>query len=137
MLQKKWVRIALLLLPVLGIAAAVLLHDTAVFIARDILPPCDTYTLAGIYCPGCGLTRCILALMEFDILLAFRQNAVVVLLLTALMLLYAEVLLLSFGKDVHLLPRRPWFWILFGILAAIYFILRNFLPELMPVTIIL
>lgn len=137
MLQKRWVRIALLLLPVILLAAALLLRDFAVYLAREVLPPCNTYTLAGIYCPGCGLTRCILALMEFDVLLALRQNAVIVMLLVLLLLLYAEAVLLSFGKDVHLLPRFAWFWILFGILAAGYLVLRNFVPWLMPMDVIL
>lgn len=45
--------------------------------------PCILHELTGLYCPGCGLTRCCLALLQGDVMLAFRQNAAV-LILTAL-----------------------------------------------------
>jgi hypothetical protein len=35
------------------------------------LPPCPTYALAGIECPGCGAARCVGALLEGDLIGAF------------------------------------------------------------------
>ncbi|MBQ8724275.1 MAG: hypothetical protein IJY74_01215, partial [Oscillospiraceae bacterium] len=66
------------------------------------------------------------------ILLAVRCNAVIVMLLLFLMLLYTEWVFTAFGREVKLLPRKLWFWILFAACAVVYFILRNYLPALMP-----
>jgi hypothetical protein len=43
--------------------------------------PCPFHALTGLYCPGCGLTRVILSLMDFDIAQAFRFNSLIFLLL--------------------------------------------------------
>ena len=37
--------------------------------------PCLSYVIFKIHCPGCGLTRMCVALIEGNIQLAFRQNA--------------------------------------------------------------
>jgi hypothetical protein len=39
--------------------------------------PCMFRELTGLWCPGCGLTRLVLALMELDFLQAFRYNRLV------------------------------------------------------------
>ncbi len=135
-LNRKWVRILLLLLPVIFVITCVLLQDTALWIAENALPECVSFAELGIYCPGCGLTRCILAVMNGDLWLAFRNNAAVTVLFICIVLLYAEMIMLSFGKDVHLLPRKAWIWILLGIAAGAYFVLRNFIPELQPLPLI-
>jgi hypothetical protein len=136
MLQKTWVRIVLLALPFVFVICCILLRDTAYYIAENLLPECESYSNLGIYCPGCGLTRCILAIMSGDLWLAFRNNAVIFCLFTFVALLYAEAVFLSFGKDVHLLPRKAWFFIAFGVCAVLYLVLRNFVPILEPVPII-
>lgn len=130
--SKTWVRVLLLSLPVVFITACVLLQDTALWIAENVLPECVSFVELHIYCPGCGLTRCILAVMNGRLWLAVRCNAVVTMLFLFIALLYTELVFLSFGKDVYLLPRKAWVWILFGIMAAGYFVLRNFIPELQP-----
>ena len=122
----------LLAVPVLLAAACILFHDAALYMAREVFPPCSTYVLLGIYCPGCGLTRCILALMEGNVILALRCNGAIVCLLLFLVLLYAEWVFAAFGREVKLLPRKIWFWIIFAACAVIYFILRNYIPLLMP-----
>ncbi len=37
--------------------------------------PCFSYTFFKFHCPGCGLTRMCVALIEGNVALAFRQNA--------------------------------------------------------------
>ncbi len=132
MLNRTWVRILLLSLPVIFVAACILLRDFAYSLAVNVMPPCDTYSKLGFLCAGCGLTRCILAIMEGNLFLAVRSNAAVFLLFVCVVLLYIEILLLSFGKDVRILPRKPWVWVIVGILAAVYFVLRNFFDVLAP-----
>lgn len=132
MIRKPWVRAVLLSLPVIFVLCCIILRDYAFYIAQNYLPPCVSYSHLGIYCPGCGLTRFILAIMSGDLWLAFRCNAVIFCLFAALIAIYAEFVLLSFGKDVHLLPRKPLFYVIFAIAAAVYFVLRNFVPILEP-----
>jgi hypothetical protein len=36
--------------------------------------PCIFHTLTGLYLPGCGMTRCILALLKLEFYQAFRFN---------------------------------------------------------------
>lgn len=36
---------------------------------------CVFYTFTGLYCPGCGMTRCVLSLFNGDLYQAFRYNA--------------------------------------------------------------
>jgi hypothetical protein len=43
--------------------------------------PCPFHALTGLYCPGCGLTRVILSLMDFDLVQAFRFNPLIFILL--------------------------------------------------------
>lgn len=61
-----------------GIAIAVsvgLLYYLVIRIA-DIKIPCIFYTVTGLYCPGCGVTRMILALLRFDFVKAFYSHPV-------------------------------------------------------------
>ena len=43
--------------------------------------PCVIYLITGKYCPGCGVTRMILALGRLDIAAAFSHNALLFILL--------------------------------------------------------
>ena len=40
----------------------------------DISVPCVFRKLTGLYCPGCGLTRMCSAIIEGDLIAAFRYN---------------------------------------------------------------
>lgn len=43
--------------------------------------PCMVHLVTGIYCPGCGITRMFMALVQLDFATALRYNALVTLLL--------------------------------------------------------
>ena len=42
-----------------------------------VLPPCPLHALTGLFCPGCGITRMLLALVHGQPVTAFRQNPMV------------------------------------------------------------
>ena len=40
--------------------------------------PCPFHALTGLYCPGCGITRCLSALLQGNWQAALRSNAAIV-----------------------------------------------------------
>lgn len=86
--------------------------------------PCLFQAFTGLYCPGCGTTRALHALVHGDVATAIAMNP----LLFVLVPLLGVVLLHASGRPVPL-PRRavntllgPWFWLA---LIGGYWLLRN------------
>jgi hypothetical protein len=84
-----------------------------------IFPPCLFRWLTGLYCPGCGGTRCVHALLHGELGQALAYNALVCLLVPLAILWGLWRLLASQRK----LPG----WCLFGVFAAVagFGIVRN------------
>ena len=99
-----------------------------------MLPECNFYKWTGLYCPGCGDTRAVIALMNGDILLSLRQNALMVLLLLILAAMYIELLLkVVFEKRFKSPIFNLKFLCIFLILFAVYSVVRNFIPAIAPI----
>ena len=115
---------------------AVCLISGAVLLIRPdiikLIPPCPYYNILHIYCFGCGGTRCILALLHLDFITAFRQNAVLLLLILMGILFEIQLGCSICGKNIRLVPVSPAYWWTFGTLSLAYFILRNFIPAIAP-----
>ncbi len=88
------------------------------------LPPCPSYWLTGLYCPGCGATRALHALLHGDIEKALSMNPVFVLALPIVLLLIFHhatklparlIVMANFFSDA-----RPWACLLIG-----FAVLRN------------
>lgn len=76
-------------------AVALLAGAAVVLFAVDptrhmVTPPCPYRTLTGLACPGCGLTRCIHALLHGDLALAFSYNPWIFVVGTPASLLFAS-----------------------------------------------
>lgn len=95
------------------------------FVLRHILPPfpCAFACLTHLYCPGCGFTRALGALLRLDLPLALAANPMAIWL--CLTLFYYEVaFLLAWrrGRRVSTLPAVVFAYALLG-----YAVLRNLL----------
>ncbi len=80
---------------------------------------CPIHALTGFYCPGCGSTRAVRALLNGDLPLAFHNNS---LLLAAPALMSLGVLLSKYPKN------RMWLCVFLSLLAIVvvtFTILRN------------
>jgi hypothetical protein len=94
--------------------------------------PCPFYTFLHIYCPGCGGTRFVYALLDGDFLRAVRCNAVFAGAAVLAALYWAENLIFIMGKEIKIIPRSSGFKIAVSGIAAAYLILRNFMPIIAP-----
>ncbi len=86
---------------------------------------CHLYNYTGLYCPACGGTRAMIALLSGDVVSALSHNLLILLLP---LFLYIGLFLLNMvikGRSVNNLYIRPVF--LWGLLATIilFGVLRN------------
>jgi hypothetical protein len=92
--------------------------------AGSPLPPCPFHWLTGLYCPGCGATRALHALLHGDVEKAFSMNPVFVIIFPVLVLLIMDrIIKLPAGMarfTEFFSDARPWAWLLIG-----YAVLRN------------
>lgn len=89
--------------------------------------PCIFYKVTGFYCPGCGMSRCLIALFHFQFYQAFRYNLFGFLLFPSL-LFYIQYQLFcwGFGKKDHLTNKIPKKLIQTTLILLIFYgILRN------------
>ncbi len=92
--------------------------------AGSRFPPCLFRALTGFYCPGCGMTRALHALLHLDIATAFRMNPLV---MTGLALVPGLVAWQVGWRARWFAPvvsvvSRPNFWL---VLIPAYWIARN------------
>ena len=83
---------------------------------------------------GLRNTRSVEALLHGHIFTAIRNNATMPFLSLLPILLYFENLGALFGRDIKLLPRKWLFWGPVIGIFIVYFIVRNFIPVLAPIS---
>ena len=88
---------------------------------------CITKELFHIYCPGCGTTRMLNSLLNFNVLEAFRYNPVMFILsiISSIYIIYISIIYII--KDKIILPNIKILYLIVAILI-IFMILRN-IPE--------
>lgn len=91
---------------------------------NSIFPPCLFHTFSGLYCPGCGATRALHAILHGDLALAWTMNPLLVLALPTVLALTVQQLRpvpntwdLAFRKI-----GNARFW---AILVIVFSVLRN------------
>ena len=92
---------------------------------RMDIPLCILNHLTGLECPGCGAIRSVHALLQGDLLLALRNNALITLAIpfaAVAMTIWTVRRVRGLGTD--LMPSRP---VLLGLvaLAVLFAVLRN------------
>ena len=90
--------------------------------------PCLFYTLTGLKCPGCGVSRMCTALLRGDVGEAFRQNRAILLLLPVGAYVAASwcVGYIRTGTRVQRGAPKAAAWTIVAVLAA-FGLARNFL----------
>lgn len=127
----KFIKKRVILIPLGAVIAGILIRF---LIRHHVSYICPLYAITKIYCPGCGGTRAMLALLEGHILLAMHENPAVIILSLLAIVWYLEQILKTMGKHKNLIPRNFLFWTILIALWIIWDIFRNFIPELMPIT---
>ncbi|GAB2507267.1 DUF2752 domain-containing protein [Lysobacter humi (ex Lee et al. 2017)] len=114
-----WMIAAALAAAALGVGLLLRFDPNA---ADSLFPRCIFLMMTGLYCPGCGLTRMLHALVHGDPAQAIRMNAMVMAMLPALALMAASELrgrsLLPAAVARRLYDARLWLGavIAFGVL---------------------
>ena len=89
-------------------------------------PVCPLYTLTGIHCPGCGLTRGFHALFHGDVLTALHFNALLPVYTFVFGFMFISMVLVAVrgrGLSWKIIPPSAMYGLL--VLAAAFFVLRN------------
>ena len=96
LIKKRAVRVIVKYAVIVGIG---LLYALFVSVS-GIGVPCPLFTLTGLQCPGCGVSRMALALLQWDFASAFRANPVILLTSPTLLfcLLRAEICYIRTGE---------------------------------------
>ena len=105
MRYKTWQKVLVIVAPFAVLGALALI---ARFVLANVtFPPCISLTYLHFYCPGCGSTRAVRALLEGNLLLALRQNLSVPAVGFVALLYYIEFALKIWGvRDPKGRPGR-------------------------------
>ena len=90
------------------------------------LPLCSSYSLWGIYCPGCGGTRSVISLLHFDIIRSFLFHPVVpyTAILVSVFMISHTLNIVTKGKVKAMMFRPIYFYIMIAIIL-IQFVIKN------------
>jgi hypothetical protein len=91
-------------------------------------PRCPVLRYLHVYCPGCGATRALAALLHLRITEALHYNALVVLLVPALMAYFAVAYWKARRDELLIWPRVPASAMtMLLVVSAAFGVLRNFM----------
>lgn len=115
------------LISILFFLIFVCLFYTYIAYKFNIYIPCVFKKITGFYCPGCGITRCIMSILHGQFYQAFRYNPLIFLYLPFLFLyFFYNIYIYIFNQKNRIIdkvPRQVWYIFLF--ITILYGILRN------------
>lgn len=107
-------------------AFALVATDLLMYQIFGIAISCPWFQLTGWYCPGCGGTRMLLALMHGEFYQAVRYNALLLSLLPFGVWLLGDSIYHTMKGGNKVVDRIPeWFWALLIVAALLFGLLRN------------
>ncbi len=113
-----------------GILLCILLFPLYRYLT-DLLPPlltgCVLHNRLFLYCPVCGGTRAVEALLRLDLLGALRMNAFVTLGILTAVAIDTWAWVRFFQKKRPWFCISPWFWVVMAVSLVGYTVLRNLL----------
>lgn len=111
-------------------AALVLAGSTIVWYfdptKAQFFPACPLYSMTGLACPGCGLTRGFHALLHGDLLTAIDYNALIPVFLLILGVIFVSLVMIAArGRGFLKLNQSPKLLVGFLALLIVFGVLRN------------
>ena len=89
-------------------------------------PVCPLYSMTGLACPGCGLTRGFHALFHGDLLTALDYNALIPLFFLIFGFLFVSMVMIAVrGRGLVKLTHSPKLLFGFFVLLVVFGVLRN------------
>lgn len=88
--------------------------------------PCVFHLVTGLSCPGCGISRMFISLLEFDFIGAIKYNAAVFFAMPFMLFLFAEIIVKYIKKGTFILSGRQNIFI-YSLIAyfIIFAVIRN------------
>lgn len=114
----------------IGVLALLLLFPLYRFLAGLLpktLPECFLHDFLFLYCPFCGGTRALSALLSLHLAESLRANLLVLPAVIALLCLDLRALFRLRRGERTLYPIPTWLWILLLAILLLYGVLRNLL----------
>ncbi len=130
--KNNFIKILIFLTSVILLILLIFAYDYIVF-NYNIGVPCVINKCFGVYCPGCGMTRAVDALLKLDFKEAFKYNVFSIILFPILFIVCVIFIwnMIFKGNKINIKYNN----VLLIILATcllLYGILRNFIPILQP-----
>lgn len=88
--------------------------------------PCIFYEMTGLKCPGCGMTRAVMALLRFDVYGALQYNAFSFFITAYILLVTVHTSgeYINSGK-YHICAGKEYISIIFLVLLLLWSVVRN------------
>lgn len=126
-------KISVLILPFLAFAAAWLISKGFLKIIDKYHYICPIYIITGYLCPGCGGTRALKYMLSGHLFISLKCNPSVILISLFILFSYIQLFTETFFKRKKIIPGNKYFYIVLTGIMILFYILRNFIPQLMPV----
>lgn len=98
-----------------------------VLFLNNIYTPCIFHKLTGFYCPSCGITRCLISIINLDFYQAFRYNQLLFILFPFIASYTVYVFYIwLFNKEDKISKKIPkYIWYSLVIILILFGMIRN------------